>query len=50
MGYKDVTIWNDCSLMWTKDWGLNKRTLVNTNLKDSDILGMRDLFLESHGK
>lgn len=50
MKYKDVTIWNDCSLMWTKDSGLNKRTILNSQLKDSDILDMKDKYLRTHGE
>ena len=48
--FRDILIWNGCSQVWTKEYGLNKRLIVNSNIKASQIKEIVKLSKEEKGE
>ena len=48
--FRDILIWNGCSQAWTKEYGLNKRLIVNSNIKTDQIKEIVNRYKEEKGE
>ena len=48
--FRDILVWNDCRQLWTKEYGLNKRLIFNSDIKTSQIKEIVDCFKEEKGE
>jgi len=48
--FRDILIWNGCSQAWTKEYGLNKRLIVNSNIETNQIKEIIKRYKEEKGE